>query len=119
MKKLMFEAYKVMTLGMLIDTIEEHIKAIDPDSTIMLCTDEVYEMFTETSIDVTVDGNHLGTMVGLDWALEQLRDNPDAIWHIAYNHDLPRETWREALAKVQELHQAQFDPSAWCLQVTS
>jgi hypothetical protein len=117
MENLMSEAYRVMTIGMLIDHIEHGIKAQDLEP-ILLTIDEVYEMFTDSNVDVTVDGNHLGTMVGLEWALKALRESQDVIWRVAYNHDLGRDKWTNAIKHVEELLEKQSDKDAWVLQVT-
>jgi hypothetical protein len=117
MEKLMSEAYRVMTIGMLIDHIEKGIEAQDLEP-IMLTIDEVYEMFTDTNVDVTVDGNHLGTMVGLRWALEMLRESQDVIWQVAYNHDFGRDEWTKAINHVEAMLQKEDDPCAWALLVT-
>lgn len=117
MEKLMSEAYRVMTPGMLIDHIEDGIKAQDLEP-LMLTTDEIYEMFTDTNVDVTVDGNHLGTMVGLEWALKMLRESQDVIWQVAYNHDFGRDEWTKAINHVEALLENESDPNAWVLQVT-
>ena len=117
MEKLMSEAYRVMTISMLIDHIEDGIKAQDLEP-IMLTIDEVYEMFTDSNLDVTVDGNHLGTMVGLRWALEMLRESQDVIWKVAYNHDFNREAWIKAIKHVEKMLKHDDDPCAWALLVT-
>lgn len=117
MEKLMFEKYRVMTVGMLIDHIEHAIRSQGLDD-LMLTTDEVYEMFTDSNIDVTVDGNHLGTMVGLAWALEVLRESQDVIWKVAYNHDLGRHEWITAIQFVEGLLAKEPDQDAWVLAVT-
>jgi len=117
MEELMSEKYHVMTIGMLIDEIEKGIKAQNLEP-IMLTIDEVYEMFTDSNLDVTVDGNHLGTMVGLQWALEMLRESQDVIWQVAYNHDFGRDEWINAIKHVEARVQASADPCAWALLVT-
>ena len=117
MEKLMSEAYHVMTIGMLIDHIEDGVKVQDLEP-LMLNTSEIYEMFTDTNVDVTVDGNHLGTMVGLEWALKMLRESQDVIWQVAYNHDFGRDEWINAIKHVEGLLEKQPDKDAWVLQVT-
>jgi hypothetical protein len=117
MEKLMSEAYRVMTIGMLIDHIEDGIKAQDLEP-IMLTIDEVYEMFTDSNLDVTVDGNHLGTMVGLQWALEMMRESQDVVWKIAYDHDFGRDEWINAIKHIEARLQKEDDPCAWALLVT-
>ena len=117
MEELMSEKYHVMTIGMLIDEIEKGIKAQNLEP-IMLTIDEVYEMFTDSNLDVTVDGNHLGTMVGLRWALEMMRESQDVIWQVAYNHDFGRDEWINAIKHVEARVVASDDPCAWALLIS-
>ena len=67
MQKLLNEKYKVMTLSMLIDAIEICLPA--SFGVALLNTSEVYDIYTEVC-DVTVDGNHMGTIVSLEHTIE-------------------------------------------------
>lgn len=113
MFQLMFEKYKVMTLGMLIDAIQV---CLDSKYDAQLDTTFVYDTLTEIC-DVTVDGNHLGTVVSLEWVIEQFatRKVQNEMW---MEYAIPHVAWRACIAKLHDVWQQTPDPNAWTVLVT-
>jgi hypothetical protein len=113
MFQLMFEKYKVMTLGMLIDAIQV---CLDSKYDVQLDTTFVYDTLTEVC-DVTVDGNHLGTVVSLEWVIEKFGGS-DVQGEMWMEYAIPHVAWRECIAKLHDVWQMTPDPNAWCVLVT-
>ncbi len=114
MSKLISEQYKVMTLSMLIDAIEICLPA--SLGTVCLNTSEVYDIYTEIC-DVTVDGNHLGTIVSLEHTIEMF-EHADVAQEMWDNQNIPHKDWQLAMTKLREIWKMTPDPHAWCVLVT-
>jgi hypothetical protein len=114
MQKLISEQYKVMTLGMLIDAIEICLPA--SLGTVCLNTSEVYDIYTEVC-DVTVDGNHMGTIVSLEHTIEMF-EHADVAHEMWMLHNIPHNDWHLAMTKLREVWKMTADPNAWCVLVT-
>ena len=113
MFELMFEKYKVMTLGMLIDAIQ---KCLDSKYDAQLDTTFVYDTLTEIC-DVTVDGNHLGTVISLEWTLDEFakRKVQNEMW---MEYAIPHVAWRDCIAKLYSVWEQLPDKDAWVVLVT-
>lgn len=99
--KFYFDVYKCISLDNLAEMFD-NIEHTDDD--MILGSSMLYEIATDVC-DVTVDGNHCGTMVGLIWFLEQLMDASateyaqengnyteadwQRVWAEIYNHAVP------------------------------
>jgi hypothetical protein len=113
MQKLISEQYKVMTLGMLIDAIEICLpSAIGA----MFNTSEVYDILTEVC-DVTVDGNHMGTIVSLEHVIEMF-EHADVAHEAWMLQNIPHEDWQRAMMQLREVWKMTPDPNAWVVLVT-
>jgi hypothetical protein len=114
MSKLLNEKYKVMTLSMLIEAIEICL----PESFGVRCinTSEIYDIYTEVC-DVTVDGNHLGTLVSLEHTIDMF-ENADVAQEMWMLQNISHEEWANAMTKLREVWQMTPDPDAWCVLVT-
>lgn len=114
MFQLMFEKYKVMTLGMLIDALE---LCLDSKYAVNFDTTWVYNMLTE-QCDVTVDGNHLGTVVSLECVIDMFGDSDDVAAEVWLEYSIPRGVWHACIAKLRKVWQMTPDPNAWAVLVT-
>ena len=113
MFQLMFEKYKVMTLGMLIDALE---LCLDSKYAVNFDTTWVYNLLTE-QCDVTVDGNHLGTVVSLEHVIEMF-EHADVAHEAMLEYQIPRAVWHACIAKLGKVWRMTPDPNAWVVLVT-
>lgn len=90
-----FDCYKVISLGNLAEMFD-NIQHVDDD--MVLSTTMLYEIATDVC-DVTVDGNHCGTMVGLMWFLEQLMD-AGATEYAEENGNYANDDWQRTWAEI-------------------
>jgi hypothetical protein len=94
-----FDNYKVTSLSNLAETLDNCDPSFGMDDT---CTSPtmLYDMATEV-MDITDDGNHCGTMVGLEWFLEQL-DEP-AVVDMAMENGYDVVQWRTMVANIRSI----------------
>lgn len=113
MFQLMFEKYKVMTLSMLIVAIET---CLDSKYDVQLNTTFIYDTLTEVC-DVTVDGNHLGTVLSLEWIIQEFATTKvqNEMW---MEYSIPHKAWRACIEKLDNVWQQTPDPHAWVVLVT-
>lgn len=86
-----FDAMKVVTLSNLSEMFDNVCHSGDPG---YLRPSLLMDIACDV-MDITVDGNHCGTLVGLLWFLEQLLED-GAIEYAEENGDYQPEKWSEA-----------------------
>jgi len=114
MFQLMFEKYKCMTLGMLIDALE---LCLDSQYQVHFDTTWLYDTLTEIC-DVTVDGNHLGTVVSLEEVINMFGGSDDVAHEVYIEYSIPRIPWQACIEKLKKVWQMTPDPNAWVVLVT-
>ena len=114
MTKLLEEKYKIQTIGMFIEALEI---CIGSEFEVNFSTSEMYDMLTEV-VGVEVDYNHLGTLVSMEYILDQFDSNGDVTIEVWKLQNIPPYAWFAAITKLREVWQMTPDPDAWCVLVT-
>lgn len=113
--KFFFEPYQAISLGNLCELFDDQYYG--DDITDCLTTSLMVDIAQDV-LDVTVDGNHCGTLVGLRWFLEQLQS--DAVAEYANDsYDYDQTKWTESWKAIHDEFVKEHDKTAfYCVNIT-
>jgi hypothetical protein len=107
--KFFFEPIPSISLGNLCEMFDNQYYGDD----ISDCLTTSFMMdIAQDVLDITVDGSHCGTLVGLAWFLEQMCQD-EASWYAADNNDYDREKWITSWTSVYDEFMKEHNETAF------